>query len=70
MILNIQYIKSHVENRYKMSHLIGLIISNFLLEYVVFLMKYVIFSSESEGGGGGEGGGEAVAAPQLSTVRT
>ena len=29
---------------YKISHLLGSIISNFLLEYVVFLMKYAIFA--------------------------
>ena len=38
----IQYTKGHIKNRYWISHLLKSIISNFLLEYVAFLMKYVI----------------------------
>ena len=40
IILNIQYIKGNVKNRYKIIHLIRSIILNFLLEYVLFLIKY------------------------------
>ena len=38
-------------------HLLRPIISNFLLEYVVFLMKYVIFRLFSGGRAGGRAGG-------------
>ena len=36
-----------MKNRYKINHLLRSIISNFLLEYVVFPMKYMIFGSSS-----------------------
>ena len=39
--------KRPIKNRYKISHLLGSIISNFLLEYVVFLVKYMIFALTS-----------------------
>ena len=38
--MNVQYIKGHIRNRYTISHLVGSIISNFLLEYVPSEMRY------------------------------
>ena len=34
--------KGTIKNRYQISNLLGSVISNFRLEYVVFLLKYAI----------------------------
>ena len=41
IILTIQYMKTHIRNRYQISRLSRFIISNFLAEYVVFLVNCV-----------------------------
>ena len=43
--------KRPYKNRYKISHLLKSIISNFLLEDVVFLMRYARISSDATGSG-------------------
>ena len=42
IILIIYYMKGPIKNRYEINHLLNSIISDILLEYVVFILKYAI----------------------------